>query len=590
MKNWIFRGENDPTEQGPNNHATGINQLVNDNHSDMANILGISSLFLQILKLRGVTDLKTVQDFLSPNLRLLAPLQSWPGVVESAEVLVKALQSGKKLAVWGDYDVDGITSSCLVKDVLEGHGFSIVTHIPHRSDEGYGLNITSINMLAKQGVEVLLTVDCGISDCESIAHAKELGMTVVVSDHHLPPDILPNADAICNPRLADCPCPHLAGVGVAFFLMCAVNAKLQEITQKTYDMRDVLDLVALGTLADVVLLQGQNRILVKNGLLKIADAKRIGLAALKRVCNYDAAEKIGSGQVVFTLAPRINAAGRMGSAKLALELLHAKDMDEAMDLARKLDAMNTERRKEEESVYEEARAQALTQLDRASFVLYAGHWHPGIIGIVASRIVDEFYRPTLILCDGMGSIKGSGRSIKDFHLHEGLTKISDLFLNYGGHKLAAGLSIDPKNFDALCTRFESVVRESLGDELPKPSLNLELTLDFLAASNAIFLNELELLQPFGMGNAQPVFASLPLFVKNVRAFGAKKNHALLEVTEEKSGITLFAKAWGKAHIYTKDYCKKYIKMAYTPVFNTYHNVTSIELHIKDLYVVDGVDS
>ncbi len=584
LKKWIFRGEENSCDQELTKLVGYDVQFDDPSHVELADKLGISTLFLQLLKLRGFFDEKDIQDFLSPNLRLLAPLEAWPGVMECAEKLVNTVASGKKLAVWGDYDVDGITSTCLVADVLEWHGFSIVPHIPDRVKEGYGLNKASLDKLRQMGVEAILTVDCGISDCESIDYAKKIGMTVIISDHHLPPEVLPNADAICNPRLADCPCPYLAGVGVAFFLMCAVNIKLQKITQKKFDMRQVLDLVALGTLADVVLLNGQNRILVKNGLLKIAEATRFGLAALKSVCNYDAVAKLGAGQVVFTIAPRINAAGRMGSANLALDLLRAKDMENAMRLARELDTMNCDRRKEEESVYEEARAMAIAQKGNAGLVLYSSDWHNGIIGIVASRIVEEFYCPTLILCNGTRGIKGSGRSIKEFHLHEGLVKISDILTSYGGHKLAAGLSLEPENLDELRTRFDKVVRESLGDEMPTPSLNIDGELDFEWASKATFLNELELLQPFGMGNAQPIFASPPLFVKNVRPFGMQKNHALFEVVDENSGITLFAKAWGKADEY-KNLGSKNIKIAYTPVFNKYNRVTSIELHIKDMYII-----
>ncbi len=578
MKNWVFRD------------AENCNVDHDAAMQSMADELGISALLLKILNLRGLVDMKDLQDFLSPNLRLLSLPELWPGVSDCANIIVELLKSGKKIAVWGDYDADGITSTCLVKDVLAAHGFHVQTHIPERSVEGYGLNTQSIDMLANDGVEAILTVDCGISDVESIAYAKKLGLKVIISDHHLPPDILPDADGICNPLLDDCPCSYLAGVGVAFFLMCAVNSKLQEITHKKFDMRQVLDLVALGTLADVVLLQGQNRILVKNGLLKITEASRPGIAALKQVCNYDMTAKVNVGQVVFTLAPRINAAGRMGSAKLALELLLAKDLDTAMVFARKLDALNAERRKKEESVHEQAREQAKEQAHKAGLVLYAAHWHPGIIGIVASRIVDEFYRPTLILCDGSKGIKGSGRSISVFHLHDGLSKISDIFTAYGGHKLAAGLSIEASNLDKLRRRFDEVVRESLGDTLPKPKITIDTSLDFSAASNAIFLKELELLQPFGMGNAQPVFASPPLLVQKVRSFGMQKNHVILEVLDESTGISLRAKAWRKADEYNMDLCNKYIKLAYTPVFNTFNNVTSIELHIKDMLILTEQNS
>ncbi len=578
MKNWKFR-EGDNLES-----LSETDYIVSQ---DIADTLGVSSLLLKILNLRGLVEIQDVQDFLSPNLRLLALPELWPGVNHCATLLVEQLVSGKKLAIWGDYDVDGITSTCLVKDVLMAHGFSPITHIPERTTEGYGLNIQSIDMLASQGVEVLLTVDCGISDFESIAYAKSIGMVVIVSDHHLPPDTLPDASGICNPLLGDCPCPYLAGVGVAFFLMCSVNAKLKDITQNKFDMRNVLDLVALGTLADVVSLRGQNRILVKNGLLKISEAARPGIAALKQVCNYDALAKINVGQVLFTLAPRINAAGRMGSANLAVELFQAKDMESARYFATQLDALNSERRKEEERVHEEAREQAKEQGDKMGFVLYSSTWHLGIIGIVASRIVDEFHRPTLILCDGKNGIKGSGRSIADFHLYEGLSKISELFTSYGGHKLAAGVSLKHENLELLRQRFNEIVCQELGDTLPKPRITIDTTLDFTAASNAIFLKELELLQPFGMGNAQPVFASPKLFVKNVRKFGAQKNHVMLHVLDEDSGIALYAKAWRKADEYNANLCNKYVKLAYTPVFNTFNNLTTIELHIKDIFVLSG---
>ncbi|MDE7064904.1 MAG: DHH family phosphoesterase, partial [Desulfovibrionaceae bacterium] len=396
--------------------------------------LGISPLLLDLLWKRGL-DSKTEMDaFLSPNLRLLAPPDRWPGLPEAAEVLRDALRAGKSLAVWGDYDVDGITSTALVLDVLQQHGIEARPYLPDRRSEGYGLNIPALERLAAEGVAALLTVDCGISDAEAVARARELGMTVVISDHHLPPPTLPSAHAICNPRLGDCPCPQLAGVGVAFFLMAAVNSGLAPYTGRRCDMRDVLDLVALGTLADVVRLSGQNRILVKNGLLKIAQASRPGIASLKVVSGFNAAASLGGGQVVFSLAPRVNAAGRLGEAGLALRLLRAATHEEAAPLAQELDLMNTRRRSEEERIHKEARVLAAAQEHRAGLVLHGNDWHPGVIGIVASRIVDEFYRPTLILCDDNGSIKGSGRSVQEFDLHAGLSAISDVFLGFGGHR------------------------------------------------------------------------------------------------------------------------------------------------------------
>lgn len=547
----------------------------------LAEQLGISPLLLHLLHLRGVTGTAEVDSFLSPHLRLLAAPDQWPGVTAAAQTLCAALTQGKKLAVWGDYDVDGITASTLVLDVLEHHGFDVLPHLPDRCTEGYGLNAAALEKLAAEGVEALLTVDCGISDVDAVAKARELGMTVIISDHHLPPAVLPDAHAICNPRLGDCPCPQLAGVGVAFFLLAALNNLLEPVTGKRYDMRNVLDLVALGTLADVVQLANQNRILVKNGLLKIAEASRPGIAALKSVCKLAVAAKLGAGQVVFTLAPRINAAGRMGHALLALQTLRARTYDEGLTLAQKLDSLNTERRVEEERIHQEARQQAALFPDSAGLVLYGQGWHPGIIGIVASRIVEEFHRPTLILCDDQTQLKGSGRSIREFDLHAGLTAIAHIFLGYGGHRLAAGVRLEKDKLEELRTLFDGAVRAQLGDTLPTPSLTVDTELDFATASDAIFLRELELLQPFGPGNAEPVFASPPLTIKDRRTFGYSKEHVVLDVTDSKTGITLHAKAWRKAAELPDSIRGKGIRLAYTPRIDTYNGADSVDVRIRD---------
>ena len=562
-------------------------QEVKDTHSDArkdearAMDLGISPLLLQLLRLRNVVGSDHVDSFLSPNLRLLAAPELWPGMSEAARVLHDALLAGKKMAVWGDYDVDGITASAVVLDVLDFHGFDVLSYLPDRCAEGYGLNKEALDDLAAQGIEVLLTVDCGISDVEAVAHARSLGMTVVISDHHLPPEQLPPAHAICNPRLADCPCVHLAGVGVAFFLMGSLNSLLAASTGKRFDMRHVLDLVALGTLADVVQLSNQNRIVVKNGLLKIAEAARPGMAALKSVCKLAVNAKLGAGQVVFTLAPRINAAGRMGHAGLALQTLRAPDFDTGLALAQKLDSLNTERRIEEERIHEEARQQAALFPHHAGLVLYGENWHPGIIGIVASRIVEEFYKPTLILCDDQQALKGSGRSVREFDLHGGLASMAEIFLGFGGHKLAAGVRLEKDKLELLRQRFDQAVRDQLGDTPLTPSLTLDAELDFATASDATFLRELELMQPFGPGNAEPVFASPVLTIRDRRTFGYQKEHVVLDVTDEGTGITLHAKAWRKAADFPQSVKGQKIRLAYTPRIDTYNGADSVDVRIRD---------
>lgn len=556
----------------------------------LAEQMNISSVLYDLLRSRGFASAETIQQYLSPLLRNLAPFAEWPGLEDAARVLDEGLAEGRRIAVWGDYDVDGVTSTALAHDVLAFHGIPMVHHLPDRRTEGYGLNIEGIEALAAQGVSLLLTVDCGISDVEAVARARALGITVVISDHHLPPDVLPDADAICNPRIAECPCPALAGVGVAFFVMAALNARLAVRTGKRFDMREVLDLVALGTLADVVSLSGQNRILVKNGLLKITEARRPGMAALKTVAGYNPAAALGAGQVVFGLAPRINAAGRLGEAGVALALLLSKDHAEAATLAQRLDGMNAERRAEEERILAEALQQAEEQAPhRVGFVLYGANWHPGVIGIVASRIVERYYRPTLVLCSENGNaegiIKGSGRSIPEYDLHSGLVQCADVLLGFGGHRQAAGMSLNAASLEALRERFDEQVRASLGSELLTATVKIDGDLTFAQASDFSILKELELLQPFGMGNAEPVFASPPLLVKGIRRFGRKKEHAELQLMDEESGISLQAKAWRQSEEFPDRLRGARICLAYTPRLDRYAGAATVDLRIKDWFEV-----
>lgn len=601
MKQWIDRTPPAGLDAGP---RAGDPALLER--------LGVSATLLRLLRLRGMDEAAAIDAFLTPNLRLLSPPERWAGLPEAAQTLCTAIMEGKKLAIWGDYDVDGITATALALDVLEHHKVPVTFHLPDRMSEGYGLNLAGIDALADAGVAALLTVDCGISNVDAVAHARERGMTVVISDHHLPPPDLPPAHAICNPRMGDNPCPHLAGVGVCFYLMAALNTLLAPHTGLRFDMREVLDLVTLGTLADMVRLSGENRILVKNGLLKVAEARRPGLAALKAVCKYAFNATLGAGQVVFTLAPRINAAGRMGMPDTALQLLRSRSLHEAEGLADKLDAMNTERRLEEERIFNEAREQAQNSTGRMGLVLYGAGWHSGIIGIVASRIVEEFHKPTLILCDDARGgdlppeamadaetalvsadtpsntpaatparrIKGSGRSVPEFDLFAALTALSDLFYGYGGHRLAAGMSLPPENLDALRERFDQVVRAALGDTPVTPTLLIDGELNFAQASDTTFLRELEMLQPFGTGNAEPVFASPPLKVVNRRPLGHSGEHVILDLQDTTTGVRLSAKAWRMAGQLPPTVQGRHIRLAYTPRIDSYRG-DSIDIRIKD---------
>lgn len=554
---------------------------------ELAGRLEISPSFAELLWQRGFQALEEMSRFLTPNLCNLAPLSEWPDFVNGATVLAKGLSEGRSILVWGDYDVDGITSTALVKDFLARFSVTARHHIPSRLKAGYGLNAEVLEKLAAEGVSLLLTVDCGISDIAQIKRAKELGMTVVISDHHLPGDELPEADAICNPRLGPCPCPALAGVGVVFLLMAALNVILEQKGHAKADMRDYLDLVALGTLADVVELTGQNRILAKNGLFThtgvgntIANGKRPGIAALKSVCNQSPTAVLEAGQVVYMLAPRINAAGRMGQSDLAVELMLTKDRGRAAELAAALDVLNLARREEEKQIMAEALAQGEQQAEegRMGLVLHGENWHPGIIGIVASRIVEALHRPAIVLCTERGAIKGSGRSVADFDLHAALTACADLFIAFGGHKQAAGVTLPQKNLEEFSKRFDSLVAEGLGGKVAPPSVAIDAELDFGLAKDLDFLKELELLHPFGPGNPEPVFLSPPVTVKSVQMRNGGLN--LTEFTHKETGVTLRGKTWRTHASLPSEMKGKTVRLAYTPHIDRYNGVASVELKLR----------
>ncbi len=568
MRPWRLRPE--PAEKAP---------------TAWAEALSITPTFLALLWRRGFHDFQALDNYLSASLGRLTPPQAWPHSPEAARILADSLMAGERLAVWGDYDVDGITATALVLDVLGCHGFAPEHHLPDRRAEGYGLNVAGIEKLAADGCQTLLTVDCGISDLAAVARARELGMRVVVSDHHLPGPGLPPADAIVNPRLPGAwPCGCLAGVGVAFYLMAAVNALLAPHSGKRCKMDDVLDLAALGTLADVMLLEGENRILCRGGLARMARNCRPGIAALKVVGGMDLAGQISSDQALFRLAPRINAAGRMGDPELALRLLRSRDYAGALPVAQALDERNQARKAEEKRIFAEASAQAealLAEKPWSGLVLHGSDWHPGVVGIVASRIVETWHRPAIILCGEGDFCKGSGRSLPGFDLYAALAAIGDCLLGFGGHSQAAGASVAAGRLAEFRRRFHGACLAALGERPEPPPLLLDCELDFTLASDYDFLRELELMQPFGPGNEEPLFASPPLLVKRRSHIGKSGEHALLQAQDLKSGKTLAVKAWRMAKAMPPSLVGRQIRIAYTPKMDCYNGIPSIDLVLRD---------
>lgn len=553
-------------------------ELTRTDIERLAERLQISATLIHLLALRGMVRGQDMDKFLSPGLRYLHPLDKWPVVEKAADHLRQAIADGKKIAVWGDYDVDGITATALVKDFMTCRGVNIVHFIPDRLDFGYGLHADGIRHLAEQGVELLLTVDCGIANIAEIQIARELGLQVIITDHHLPGDELPPADVIVNPKLGDWPSPNLAGVGVAFLLMGALNRILPG---PPLDIRNFLDLVALGTIADVVPLDEQNRILVKNGLLLIKEGRRPGIQALKEISGLSPDENVGAGCIGFALAPRINAAGRIGDPDTGVQLLLEQDRDGAKQLARQLDKLNSRRKLEEQRILEEAVAQAETQLHLPGLVLHSEHWHSGIIGIVASRIVERFHRPCIILTKENGIFKGSGRSTPMFDLYRALVFCSQCLYKFGGHRQAAGLKLEPFQLSTLKDMFAQAVEEQLGNNPTKPELELDMELPF-AQVTATLLKELELLQPFGQGNPRPIFLSPPLKVIKHRFFSQNK-HLELHLTDTTSGVTLRAVAWRQGERWhDRQLGGRELRVAYTPRLSRFNGLMQIELAIHEI--------
>ena len=566
---------------------------VNNSELDLASLakqLEISPFLADILMRRGLTDVRAMDEFLSPKLGRLTPPAKWPNLPECAQLLVDKLLGPGKLVIWGDYDVDGVTATTLCLEIFEYHGFKPRFYIPSRNIEGYGLNQPGLEQLAKEGLNLLLTVDCGIANIQEIDYAKELGFTVIVSDHHLPAQTLPRADAICNPKVMPkdkAPYQDLAGVGVAFYLMAEVNRLLSlKLNHKPYPMDLVLDLVALGTLADLMPLTGENRLLVSGGLKYIKAAKRMGIAALKIVSGSIVAAEMKSIEISFKLAPRLNAAGRIEHANSALALLRAKDFETARKIAEHLDALNNLRRTEEEKILAEARLAASEELPKSknTLVIYGENWHPGIIGIVAARLVEEFGRITFVLCKHKDVYKGSGRTTGQVDLYGLLAQVSEHLLAYGGHKSAAAITITPEKLEPFRRAFAEVA-DNCEFKLKKLIIDGELSLS--SAFCAETINEIALLEPFGQANPEPIFSSPPLIVEKHEFLGYDRKNILLSVYEQDSGIRMQAKGWRLANIYPpSSLAGKKVRLAYILRLNFFRGIPQPELEIKDILLLD----
>ena len=482
---------------------------------------GIPPLICTLLAQREVRGKNAVDKFLNPSLDQLPDPIAMAGLAESVAILEKGIIEKNKVLIYGDYDADGITATALLFSFFKEIGLDCTHYIPDRLTEGYGLSATSLRQIRESAElidypePILITVDCGISSHAEVAEARGLGFKVIITDHHLPPDELPEADAIVNPNQGDClfSDKNLSGVGVAFYVLIGLRSRLTKMAywsaKKQPNLKKYLDLVAIGTIADLVPLSGANRILVKAGLEVIQSTPRPGIKAIME--NAGISEKsITASQIAFQVAPRINAAGRVAKADLALEVLLAENRNEAVEPAKRLEIANNYRKELSESIFVEACLQAESQLEQGvnGLVLVDETWHLGVLGLIASRIAERYYRPTVALStDGKGITKGSARSVGELNLFEIMKECSGHLEKFGGHKAAAGLTIRHYQIADFTAKFKESVNRKIADINLQPIIyvNLKASLSELMDDN--FLVNFEKLEPFGNGNPEPVFCS-----------------------------------------------------------------------------------
>ena len=543
--------------------------------------LNTSPLLSRILTLREFADSDAARRYLSSSLREDLPSPFIMADMEPAvERIVGALKRQQQIAIWGDYDVDGTTGASVLVSFLRTIGAAPVFHVPHRIDEGYGLNTEGLKRLKERGIDLVVTVDCGISNAREVAAARQFGLDIVVVDHHQPPEEFPPAVAVINPHRKDCRFPDkgMCAAGLAFYLVIALRAKLRDAGwfqgSAAPDIRQYLDIVTLGTIADMVPLKGVNRTLIKRGLAELAKSTRPGVVALKQVSGIpDGA--VSAGQVGFRLGPRINAAGRVDYGVKVVELLTTDSAETARRIAQELEAHNQERRAIEAEVLELALVQAEETMNggrRNSLVLAGEGWHPGVLGIVASRIVEKFYRPTVVIGFNDHVGKGSARSIRGFHMVEALRRCAASLEKFGGHEYAGGLSIKPEQLNDFTEAFEDAARQALTAEQLLPLLEIDAELDFSQIGMPL-LRELEVLQPFGVGNPEPLFATANAEVCERKVFSAGVRYRLRQ-----SGRVIGGVIFGAADDYPGKPGQS-MDVAYRLAENEWNGTTSVELKI-----------
>ena len=535
----------------------------------------INTLLATVLANREIEDIKT---YIEPTRHDFHNPYKMPDMEKAVNRILKALEKKEKIVIFGDYDVDGITSITILKGFFKDIGVDVGHYIPNRLNEGYGLNKDAIKNIASEGYNLMITVDCGITGIDEVKFAKDLGMETIITDHHEPGQILPNAVAVVDCKRKDNTYPfrELAGVGVAFKLCQAISQKLN-LDEKQY--LKYLDIVALGTISDIVPLKDENRVITKLGLMLLKQTKNCGLVSLLNIAGY---RKIDSTAISFGVAPRINACGRMGCANEALDLLLSTNMRDASEKARNIAKYNNDRQEYERNIYEDAIKQIEKQdLEKESSIVLGGdNWHHGVVGIVASKITDLYYKPCLLVCFENGETigRGSGRSITGFDLHEALTECKDILDGFGGHSMAVGLSIKKENLPKLKQRFEEISKKAHIEEMC-PTIKIDSIINIDKISKDM-VESLELLEPIGEGNKMPIFAFKSLKIDSIRSLSEGKH---LKLTLKSNNNTYInAIGFNLGYLVNEFIIGDKIDLAGNIEINSFNGTDSIQINIKDV--------
>ena len=535
----------------------------------------INKLLATILVNREITEKRQIEKFLNPKRNDFYNPYEMPDMEKAIERIIKAIENNEKIIIYGDYDVDGITSVTVLKSFLEERGIHVSEYIPNRLEEGYGLNKKAVEYIAKQGNQLMITVDCGISAIEEVEYANKLGIETIVTDHHETGEELPKAIAVVDTKRKDNKYPfrNLAGVGVVFKLIQAISQRL-DLPEKEY--LKYLDIVCIGTISDIVPLVDENRVIVKLGLKLVEQTKNLGLKAILEASGYS---KIDSNTISFGVAPRINACGRMGHQEEALKLFLSKDGEEVQELTQKLNEYNRLRQETEKQIYNESIIQIEEKdlADRNTIVVMGKGWHHGVIGIVSSRITELYFKPSILLCEEEDYGKGSGRSIPGFDLYEALTQCKDTIDKFGGHSMAVGINVKKEKFEEFKEKLEKIAKEKHTEEIvPILKIDALINLDEIDKEMVESLKELE---PFGEANKMPLFAFKNLKIDSIRALSEGK-HLKLTLKDDRNIVN--AIGFNLGELSTEYKIGDKIDVVGNLEINSFNGVDNIQINMKDM--------